>query len=104
MQDIIARALAIKAEEKADLANSKIDSLPKGLVYKGAVNYYNQLPSSNQSIGDTYTVVYVGTSGTEEDGSEYVWGNYEGTNQWIELGTKLIAITDQEIDIIFEEA
>lgn len=57
-----------------------------GITYKGAVDYYSSLPS-NASVGDAYTVKYKGSSGTDPDGSEYVWGRYEGTNQWIKLGS-----------------
>lgn len=65
---------------------SAIAAFPKGLVYKGAVNYYASLPTSGQTIGDVYTVKYAGTSGTTTDGTEYAWGNYEGSAQWIAIG------------------
>lgn len=56
-----------------------------GLIWKGAVNYYSDLPA-NAAVGDCYTVKYVGTSGTEVSGTEYAWGNLDGTLQWIPLG------------------
>ena len=54
----------------------------KGLKYKGAVNYFQDLPSDAE-IGDVYTVKYIGTSGTSPDGREYAYGEYEGVNQWL---------------------
>lgn len=56
-----------------------------GLIWKGAVNYYSNLPA-NAAVGDCYTVKYAGTSGTEVSGTEYAWGNLDGTLQWIPLG------------------
>ena len=63
-------------------------AFPKGMSYKGAVDYYKDLPN-NPEIGDVYTVKYTGTSGTEALGVEYGWGTYESTNQWIDLGPDL---------------
>ena len=80
---------------------SAIAAFPKGLVYKGAVSYYSNLPASGQTIGDAYTVKYTGSSGTETDGTEYAWGNYEGTLQWIPLGpdlTRILALIDTKQD------
>ena len=51
-----------------------ISQLPNGIVYRGAVNYYNNLPNDAE-IGDAYTVKYEGTSGTTPSGQEYVWEN-----------------------------
>lgn len=76
--DIIARGLAAQTA-------AAVEALPKGIVYRGAVDYEADLPN-NAEIGDAYTVKYKGTSGTEPSGAEFVWGNYEGTNQWIEIG------------------
>ena len=65
-----------------------ISQLPKGISYKGAVDYIKDLPNS-PTIGDAYTVKYQGSSGTDVDGGEYVWGTYEGVNMWIALGPDL---------------
>ena len=78
--DIVTYALSKK------YVNSVIEKLPKGFVYKGAVNYEKDLPVSGTS-GDVYTVLYKGTSGTDVDGREFVWGDYKGINQWIPIGT-----------------
>lgn len=63
---------------------SQINSTAAGLKYKGAVNYYNDLPNDAE-IGDAYTVLYAGSSGTVPDGTEYVWGELNGTAQWIDF-------------------
>lgn len=63
-------------------------------MYKGAVDYQKDLPK-NPEVGDTYTVKYTGTSGSVTDGAEYVWGKYNGTNQWIKIGSD-IQVTEAE--------
>ena len=63
---------------------TQIDSAAAGLTYKGAVNYYSNLPN-NAEEGDAYTVLYAGSSGTVADGTEYVWGKVGGTLQWIDF-------------------
>jgi hypothetical protein len=73
-----------------------IEALPNGLVYRGAVNYYKDLPTANNELGDTYSVKYQGETGTTADGNEYAWGEYDGTLQWIKLGVN--AYTKDEID------
>lgn len=73
-----------------------IEALPNGLVYRGAVNYYKDLPTANNELGDTYSVKYQDETGTTADGNEYAWGEYDGTLQWIKLGVN--AYTKNEID------
>lgn len=99
--DIITLAAA-KSYSKT-YTDSAISGIGGGISYKGAVNYYSNLPN-NPSVGDAYTVKYKGSSGTDPDGSEYVWGNYEDTNQWIKLGadsdTLIIVYTKDNQDNI----
>lgn len=78
--------LAVAKKLSKEYTDEAIAGIGGGITYKGAVDYYSSLPN-NASVGDAYTVKYKGSSGTEPDGSEYVWGNYEGTNQWIKLGS-----------------
>lgn len=78
-----------------------IEALPNGLVYRGAVNYYKDLPTTNNELGDTYSVKYQGETGTAADGNEYAWGEYDGTLQWIKLGVN--AYTKDEIDAMHAE-
>lgn len=86
--DIVTYALCNKkAKQYTDAA---INNLPKGIVFKGSVNYYSDLPN-NAEIGDCYTVLYSGTSGSDPSGIEYVWGlNTEtSTEEWIAIGPDL---------------
>ena len=81
--DVVTLTLA-KAFSK-QYTDSAIAGISGGVHYKGAVSYYSDLPN-NAEVGDAYTVKYKGSSGTETDGTEYVWASYEGTNQWIAFG------------------
>lgn len=67
-----------------------IGSLPKGVVYKGVVDYVSDLPSAPEA-GDTYTVKYKGDSGAEVWHQEFVWGSYEGVMSWIPFGADYTA-------------
>ena len=71
-----------KAEGYTD---SAVSGIAGGISYKGAVNYYSDLPN-NAEEGDAYTVKYEGSSGYVVSGQEYVWGNDGGTMAWIPLG------------------
>ena len=67
--DIITYSLCNKKSK--EYTDSVIEGLGKGIIYKGAVNYYNDLPN-NASIGDCYSVLYQGTSGNVSSGLEYI--------------------------------
>lgn len=67
--DLVTLTLAKKGAKQ--YTDDAIEGLGKGIIYKGAVNYYNDLPN-NASIGDCYSILYKGTSGTESSGLEYV--------------------------------
>ncbi len=82
--DIIARGLAGSGLAAANLANARIDALPKGVVYRGQVDYYNDLPNDAE-LGDMYTVKYLGTSGTTPSGAEYVWTEDNGVPMWVQV-------------------
>lgn len=86
--DIITLALAKKGAKQ--YTDNAIAGLGKGVIYKGAVDYYNDLPN-NASIGDCYSVLYKGTSGNESSGLEYVWGKIsgQGSASWIQLGADI---------------
>lgn len=81
-----------KAKKYTDAA---IAALPNGLVYKGAVDYYSDLPGADQTVGDCYTVRYKGTSGTVPDGTEYAWGPVGGVNQWVPVGPDISGKIDR---------
>lgn len=71
-------------DEQLKATDDKATAAAVGLKYKGAVNYYSDLPNDTE-IGDAYTVLYAGSSGTVPDGTEYVWGELSGTAQWIDF-------------------
>ena len=82
--DIIARGLAGTGLAAANLANQRLDALPKGVVYRGVVDYYDDLPQ-NPELGDMYTVRYLGSSGTTPSGAEYVWTEDNGVETWVQV-------------------
>ena len=64
--------------------DATIAPLLGGVHYRGSVNYASNLPAS-PAEGDAYTVKYKGTTGTDPDGAEYVWGldTDDNTYKWI---------------------
>lgn len=100
--DIIARGMAGNdAHRIADL-ETIVELLKKGMMYKGEVDYVSDLPATGNTEGDVWTVKYKGESGTEPSGAEYVWGDYQGTLQWLVLtpALALVAITGSYNDLI----
>jgi len=104
-------------DERLTADEEIIDSIKNGLQYKGAVDYYKDLPAdyTEAEVGYCYTVKYKGESGTQPSGKEYVWGSSDGMLQWIELGglledyikfitydaeTNSLEITDQDDNVI----
>lgn len=83
--DIVTLALAKKGAKQ--YTDTVVGNLPKGIVYKGSVSYYSDLPN-NAEIGDCYTVTYEGSTGTTPSGAEYVWGINTETSQeeWVRFG------------------
>lgn len=84
-------------DEQLKSTDDKATAAAAGLKYKGAVNYYNDLPNDAE-IGDAYTVLYAGSSGTVPDGTEYVWGELNGTAQWIDFSKD--SYTKAEVDAL----
>lgn len=86
--DLVTLALAKKGAKQ--YTDNAIEALGKGIIYKGAVNYYNDLPN-DVTIGDCYSVLYEGTSGSTPSGAEYVWGKINGQSAaaWIQLGKEI---------------
>lgn len=78
--------------------SDKIDAAALGIKFKGEVDYYSDLPSTDNEVGDAYTVKYAGSSGTTPDGTEYVWGTVSGTNQWINFSKD--SYTKAEVDAL----
>ena len=75
--------------------DQSVAALLNGLQYRGAVNYVSDLENAVKKIGFVYTVKYQGSSGTEPDGTEYVWGEYEDVLQWIPLGPSILQKADK---------
>lgn len=96
---VLASAVANKAKSESDARydelSQKIESIVGGVHYKGAVNYYANLPT-NAKEGDAYTVKYAGSTGTVADGTEYVWGKLDGTLTWIDFSKN--SYTKAEVD------
>ena len=86
--DVVTLALAKKGAKS--YTDAVIDNLPKGIVYRGSVNYYADLPNA-AALGDCYTVTYKGSTGAEPFGAEYVWGLNTATNirEWIKIGEEI---------------
>lgn len=82
---ITARGSFSTLDARLDDMDVILNSAKLGIKYKGAVNYYNNLPATGNKIGDAYTVKYAGSSGTTPDGTEYVWGELGGVVQWIDF-------------------
>lgn len=99
--DIITYAILHK---QVDTLSDKIDAFPGGFSYKGAVDYYDDLPSSGNTVGDCYSILYKGSSGTEPDNSRYAWGEIDGVEQWIEINPVPETMTAEDVDDLWEDA
>ena len=100
MDGIIALAYA---KSKTAAISQQISDLPNGFNFKGAVDYVSDLPATGNESGDTYTVRYAGSSGDTPIDQRYAWGDDGGTDAWIPITPDLIALTNAEIDTIWEE-
>ena len=63
--------LALAKNSAKQYTDAAIEGIGRGIIYKGAVNYYKDLPK-NASIGDCYSVLLKGSSGRELYGAEFV--------------------------------
>ena len=71
--------------DNTGLIGRKFKTFPDGVNYKGSVEYYNDLFAiQSLQVGDVYTVLYQGESGSVPDGSMYVclalppeWSKFE---------------------------
>ena len=94
--DLVVLSLAKKGAKQ--YTDEAIEGIGRGIIYKGAVNYYADLPN-NATIGDCYSVLYKGTSGSVSSGAEYIWGkiNNQGSATWIQLGEDVDTSTFEKI-------
>lgn len=100
--DVITLSLAKKGAKA--YTDNAINNLPKGVVYRGSVNYYKDLPAE-AALGDCYTVLYEGSTGTEESGSEYVLGVDTATEEetWIRIGKEYAEATATKAGLMSAE-
>ena len=68
-------------DTRLDGMDNEIDQAKQAIHFKGFVNYYADLPDDAEE-NDAYTVLYSGTTGTDPDGTEYVYSNYGGSLSW----------------------
>lgn len=95
--DIVTLGAALSGAKK--YTDDVIHGIAGGITYKGEVNYYSDLPY-NPTLGDAYTVKYSGTTGTNPDGSEYVWAENGGVAQWVDFSKD--SYTKAETDALLE--
>jgi len=81
--------------------DNAVAALVGGVHYKGSVNYYADLPN-NASEGDAYTVKYLGTSGTDIDGGEYVWGYDDDLSDYAWISFSKSCYTKSEADTLLD--
>lgn len=97
--DVVTLGAALNGAKK--YTDTSVQALMGGVRYKGEVNYYNNLPNDAEE-GDAYTVKYSGTSGSDPDGGEYVWGkNQQGDFGWRDFSKD--CYTKTETDALLEK-
>lgn len=89
LKTILAFAQYAIGQAKA-YTDAKFSAVKSGLTYKGTVDYVGQLPGDHAE-GDCYTVLYRGSSGTDEDGTEYVWTS----SGWVAMGPSIAGKVDK---------
>lgn len=95
--DIVTLGAALKGAK--NYTDTKTEAFEEGVNYKGSVDYYNDLPNDAE-VGDSYTVKYQGTSGSNVSGLRYTWG-YDagaGENAWIPFSKD--SYTKGEVDTL----
>jgi len=95
--DVVTLGAALKGAK--DYTDTKTEAFEEGVVYKGSVDYYADLPDDAE-IGDSYTVKYQGSSGSEVSGLRYTWGydSGAGENAWIPFSKD--SYTKGEVDTL----
>lgn len=100
MNDILLAKTMATSAAKA-YTDNKTAALMGGVRYKGSVSYYDDLPSDAEE-GDAYTVKYAGTSGSNPDGTEYVWGLDSDTNTLVWISFSKDSYSKVETDDRFQ--
>lgn len=95
--DIVTLGAALKGAK--DYTDTKTEAFEEGVTYKGSVDYYADLPDDAE-LGDSYTVKYQGSLGSDVSGLRYTWG-YDagaGENAWIPFSKD--SYTKGEVDTL----
>ena len=95
--DVVTLGAALRGAKM--YTDATIAPLLGGVHYRGSVNYASNLPA-DPSEGDAYTVKYKGTTGTEPDGTEYVWGLDTDDNTYKWIGFSPDTYTKSEVDAL----
>lgn len=95
--DIVTLGAALRGAKM--YTDATIAPLLGGVHYRGSVNYASNLPASPEE-GDAYTVKYKGTTGTDPNDAEYVWGldTDDNTYKWIVFSAD--SYTTAEVDAL----
>ena len=95
--DVVTLGAALRGAKM--YTDATIAPLLGGVHYRGSVNYASNLPA-DPSEGDAYTVKYKGTTGTDPDCAEYVWGldTDDNTYKWIVFAAD--TYTKAEVDAL----
>lgn len=92
---LILAFMQVVLKDAKHYTDEAVSALLNGMKYIGAVSYYADLASVDKEVGYVYSVLYAGSSGTVPDGTEYVWGEYDSTLQWIPLGPNISSKADK---------
>ena len=83
--DIVTYVLA--RNESKNYTDEQIAKFPKYASYKGAVDYFKDLPTDAE-LSDTYTVRYAGEEGTIPSGAAYIWTGEDWSQINIDFSSK----------------
>ena len=92
-------AMALSKSTVAATVAEAMKDFDNGITLKGSVNYYNNLPASDNEIGDMYIVLYAGTSGSTYLGERYIWDG----EAWRSNGSNLMLYRDEDGDLCEED-
>lgn len=85
------------------------NSLASVMTYKGTVAYYDDLPSTDVAVGDTYNITNAGYYNNAGDNATWNGTTWDILGSDIDLSaylqrSDLVAITNAEIDTMWESA
>lgn len=90
-----------------DEVDSKVASVTSGVTYKGTVDTYADLPTSNNALGDLWNVATADDANGVKAGDNVIWNGttwdvLSGTIDLsaYQLSEELVAISNSEIDTV----